>query len=195
MESRPLSVEGSDRFSAEVCFGRLYEHYHRHVVAYCRRRVVADQVDDVVAETFLTTWRRIDDVPADGAALPWLYRVAYRAIGHQWRGASRRRRLDARLASFRDRPASSPADTAVQGDEIRRVLAAAAELNGSDAEILRLVSWEHLSYAEITEVLDIAPNAVKQRVHRARTNLTKEFDRLERRRPIRTPAAQKGGTP
>ena len=66
-------------------------------------------------------------------------------------------------------------------------------LNDRDAEILRLLSWEHLLRAEIAEVLEIAPNAVNQRVHRARTNLTKEFNRLERRDPDRTPAAKKGG--
>jgi RNA polymerase sigma-70 factor (ECF subfamily) len=33
---------------------------------------------DVVAETFLVAWRRLDDVPAD--PLPWLYGVARRVL-------------------------------------------------------------------------------------------------------------------
>ena len=83
---------------------------------------------------------------------------------------------------------------------MRRVLQASARLNEGDAEILRLVAWEHLSRDAIAEVLGINPNAVSQRIHRARANLTKEYVRLERRRdhtPVsrNSPAARKGGTP
>lgn len=73
------------------------------------------------------------------------------------------------------------------------MLEASARLNDRDAEILRLVSWEALSRDEIAAVLDLAPNAVSQRLNRARTNLTKEYNRLERRSD-RSPATRKGGT-
>jgi RNA polymerase sigma-70 factor (ECF subfamily) len=39
-------------------FGELYGRYFRSVHAYCRRRLASDAVDDVVAEVFLTAWRR-----------------------------------------------------------------------------------------------------------------------------------------
>ncbi len=66
---------------------------------YCRRRLASDLVDDAVAETFLTAWRRLADVPVGEQALVWLYGVAYRMIGHQWRSTARRRRLETRLRS------------------------------------------------------------------------------------------------
>ena len=191
LNARCIEEDGS--FSNDVRFERLYDRHHAHVTAYCRRRVSADRVEDLVAETFLVAWRRIDDVPDGEAGLPWLYRVAYRSVGRHWRSTSRRRRLDNKLAALPDPPTLTPEDAAVHGEQTRRVLEAAARLNDRDAEILRLLSWEHLSRAEIAEVLEIAPNAVNQRVHRARTNLTKEFNRLERRHPDRTPAAKKGG--
>ena len=81
--------------------------YYRPIRDYCRRRVAADVVDDAVSEVFLTAWRRLDDVPAGDAALVWLYGVAYRVIGHQWRTTARRRRLDVRMRSVVDRPASA----------------------------------------------------------------------------------------
>jgi RNA polymerase sigma factor (sigma-70 family) len=186
-------IEEENSLSNEVRFERLYDRHHARVTAYCRRRVQADQVEDLVAETFLVAWRRIDDVPDGEGGLPWLYSVAYRAVGHQWRSGTRRRRLDNALVAVPDLPTPTPEDAAVDVEQTRRVLAAASRLNHRDAEILRLLSWEHLSRAEIAEVLDIAPNAVNQRVHRARTNLTKEFNRLERRHPDRTPAAKTGG--
>lgn len=184
--------EGSP--SAPARFESLYDAHFTAVSAYVRRRVASDRVDDVVAETFLTAWRQVDTIPSGEAARWWLYRVAYRIVGQQWRGRSRRSRLEARLAAAPEPNPPSPENLAVTADELRRVLDASSHLAEVDAEILRLSSWEGMSRDEIAEVLELTPNAVSQRLHRARANLTKHFDRLARRND-RTPAAQKGGTP
>lgn len=190
METGAARIGREERSLARARFEGMYDAHYGHVDAYCRRRVSADRVDDVVAETFLTAWRRIEDVPEGDRALPWLYAVAYRIVGHQWRGATRRRGLERRLAAVPDAAPSSPEDTTVHDDEVRRALAAAHRLNARDAEILRLHAWEHLSRSDIAEVLGIEPNAVSQRLHRARTNLAKEYRRLERHND-RTPVARK----
>jgi RNA polymerase sigma-70 factor (ECF subfamily) len=175
----------------DAAFAELYRRYHRPVHDFCRRRVANDLVDDAVAETFLAAWRRLDDIPAGGEALLWLYGVAYRVIGHQRRATARRRRLDERLRSVVPRPVSPADESIVSGDEFRRVLRAAARLGDRDAEVLRLVAWERLSVAEVAAVLGIDPNAVKQRLHRARRNLGREYRRLQSRRS--TPVAVEGG--
>ena len=135
-----------------------------------------DRVDDAVAETFLVAWKRIDDVPGDDAALLWLYRVAYHVIGHEWRSGARRRRLHDRLVLLRRAATPTPEDMAVLDAEAIRVLDAAASLGPNDAEILRLLAWENLSHADIGTVLDLSPNAVSQRVFRARKNLARQFE-------------------
>ena len=173
-------------------FAELYRRYYRSIRQFCRRRVANDLVDDAVAETFLTAWRRLEDVPAGDEALIWLYGVAYRVIGHQWRSTARRRRLEDRLRSVVRRPASAADESVIDGDEYRLVLDAAARLGDTDAEVLRLVAWEQLSVADTAAVLEIAPNAVKQRLHRARRNLAREYRRLESRQTS-TPAAPEGG--
>jgi len=173
-------------------FAELYRRYYRSIRQFCRRRVANDLVDDAVAETFLTAWRRLEDVPAGDEALIWLYGVAYRVIGHQWRSTARRRRLEDRLRSVVRRPASAADESVIDADEYRLVLDAAARLGDTDAEVLRLVAWEQLSVADTAAVLEIAPNAVKQRLHRARRNLAREYRRLESRQTS-TPAAPEGG--
>lgn len=184
---RPSSSTASARFDS------IYERHYREILAFCRRRVSSAQVDDAVAETFLTAWRRIDDVPDGDAALLWLYRVAYRNVGRQWRTRDRRRRLTGRLAAVRNEAVPGPDERVADDDDLRRVVAATERLNKTDAEILLLLCWEHLSHDEIADVLDLAPNAVRQRLHRARKNLSKEYERLERRNTDRTPVARKGG--
>jgi DNA-directed RNA polymerase specialized sigma24 family protein len=72
------------------------------------------------------------------------------------------------------------------------VAKAASRLQRIDQEVLRLTLWEELSYVDAATVLEISPEAVKQRLFRARKNLTREYRRLDldRKRP---PAARKGG--
>jgi RNA polymerase sigma-70 factor, ECF subfamily len=173
-------------------FAELYRRHYRPIRDFCRRRVSSDLVDDAVAETFLTAWRRLDDVPAGDGALVWLYRVAFRVIGHQWRSAARRRRLELRMRSLGRGSGCVGEELVIDGVEHRLVLDAAARLGETDAEVLRLVAWEQLSCVDIAAVLGIVPNAVKQRLHRAKRNLAREYRRLESRRV--PAAALKGAT-
>jgi RNA polymerase sigma-70 factor, ECF subfamily len=176
----------------DAVFARLYRRYYRPIRDFCRRRVASDLVDDAVAETFLAAWRRFEDVPAGDEALVWLYGVAYRVIGHQWRSTARRRRLEARLRSVTVRSGSAADESVIDGHDSRLVLAAAARLSDTDAEVLRLTAWEQLGITDIAAVLEIAPNAVKQRLYRAKRHLAREYRRLESRQTS-TPDAPKGG--
>ena len=148
-----------------------------------------------LAEVFLVAWRHLDDVPTGADALVWLYRVAYRVVGRQWRSSARRARLDVRLRAVALRPASAADESVVRADEHRLVREAARRLSDADAEVLRLVTWEQLSTAEVAAVLEINPNAVKQRLHRAKQHLAREYRRLDARTtPTNpTPDAPRGG--
>lgn len=160
-------------------FVRIYTDHFRSVYAYCRRRVGADRVDDVVAEAFLTAWRKIDEMPTGDETLPWLYGVAHRVLLHQWRGSSRRKRLHQRLVSLGVEPASPPETVIVANEESRMVWEAITGLRETDQEVLRLSLWEELPHGEIAQVLGIRADAVRKRYSRALKNLTKEFNKLE----------------
>jgi RNA polymerase sigma-70 factor (ECF subfamily) len=168
---------GSSREDAR--FAELYGRYFRSVHAFCRRRLASDAVDDAVAEVFLSAWRRLGDVPDGDAALVWLYGAAHRVVGNQWRGAARYRRLKTRMRTVVEQTASAADEAVLDDDACRIVLEAIARLGRSDTEVLLLLAWEQLSVAEIAVVLDIAPNAVTQRLHRARRNLGREYRGVE----------------
>jgi len=188
---------GTGDTSGGVCsgddarFAQLYVQCYGAIWDYCSRRVTLDSVDDAVADTFLTVWRRLDEVPAGDKALMWTYGVAYRVIGNQWRSAARRRRLQDRLRTVGSWPVSAADQSTVDADEFRLVLAALARLRDTDAEVLRLVAWEQLSINDVAAVLRIEPDAARQRLHRARRNLAREYGRLQSGPP--TPAAPTGG--
>jgi DNA-directed RNA polymerase specialized sigma24 family protein len=60
-----------DHASAEERFRCLYAEHVDPILGFAMRR--ADQADDaadIVAETFLVAWRRIDEVPGPGRSRP-----------------------------------------------------------------------------------------------------------------------------
>ena len=118
-------------------------------------------------------------MPDGDAALVWLYGAAHRVVGNQWRGAARYRRLKTRMRTVVEQTASAADEAVLDDDACRIVLEAIARLGRSDTEVLLLLAWERLSVAEIAVVLDIAPNAVTQRLHRARRNLGREYRGVE----------------
>jgi RNA polymerase sigma factor (sigma-70 family) len=164
---------------AHIRFRRLFDDAERDLLAYALRRVERpEDAADVVAETFLVAWRRLDDVPRGEQARLWLYGVARRQLANQRRGQLRRSQLADRLRD--ELPAAVAAATA--GDEDERagaVRAALQRLGEPDRELLMLSSWEGLSPAELAAVLDLSAVTLRSRLHRARKRLRAQLDRAE----------------
>lgn len=159
-------------------FRSIYETHYDTVHSYCRRRVALESVDDAVADVFLAVWRKIDTIPDQHVLLPWLYRVAYLTLTNSWRGFSRRRALRAKLGGMREELQPRPDEILAINSDVADALKAAARLNPTDQEVLRLSLWEELSAEEIAQVVGIDRNAVYQRLHRAKANLTREFEKI-----------------
>jgi RNA polymerase sigma-70 factor (ECF subfamily) len=124
----------------------------------------------VLAEALLVCWRRLDELPEE--PLPWAYGVARNCLANASRGVRRQERLAARIAVV-DPPAAMVSGPG-EGDDPDLADALAA-LREEDAELLRLWAWEQLTPAEIAAVLDVTPNAVSIRLHRAREKLREEL--------------------
>jgi DNA-directed RNA polymerase specialized sigma24 family protein len=139
-------------FSPELArrrrFEALYEENYHRILGYARRRVKGDDAADVVAETFLTAWRRLEDVPDGHAGLLWLYGAAWRVLANHERARRRRERLAERTgaAVSADAHYGSPS----WGENLAAV--AFAALQADDRELLALVAWEGLDASEIAHV-------------------------------------------
>jgi RNA polymerase sigma factor (sigma-70 family) len=173
-------------------FREVHDRFYREVYAYCRRRTDADSVDDAVADTFATAWRKSDEIPPGDQALPWLYGVAYRVLTHQWRSDIRRGRLTQKVASLGGLSMSLPEEIVIAAHEYGQVLTALGALRHNDQEILRLTVWEELSQADIAIVLGISVGAVRQRFYAAKKKLASEYNRQESRN-FQSPAVPKRG--
>jgi RNA polymerase sigma factor (sigma-70 family) len=158
-------------------FAGLYAEHGRDVLAYALRRTTGpEDAADVVAETFLTAWRRLSDVPAGAEARLWLYGVARRVLANQRRGELRRLRLGARLRDelsgmTPSRPPPSANDSSL--------LIALSRLDEEDRELLLLVGWEELEPAQAALVVGASTVAVRSRLHRARRRLRAAMNAAE----------------
>jgi RNA polymerase sigma-70 factor (ECF subfamily) len=154
-------------------FEALYQEHYHCILGYARRRVSRDEAGDVVAETFLVAWRRLEDVPDDRPGLLWLYGAARRVLANHERARRRREALVERVGAEKlvEKEFASPA-----GGE-NRAAAAFAALRTDDRELLALVVWEGLDTSEIAQIYGCSRNAVRIRLHRARGRFARELTR------------------
>jgi RNA polymerase sigma factor (sigma-70 family) len=168
MTSPPTTVDDG----RERRFEALYEAYHGAVLGYVLRRTAnPEDAADVMAETFMTSWRRLNEVPTGQEARPWLYGVARRVLANYHRGERRRSALADRL---RTDLAVNYRPPEIAGEPVR-IAAAFRRLPDEQREILALEAWEGLDNGEIAVVLGCSRNAVRIRMHRARKRLAREL--------------------
>jgi RNA polymerase sigma-70 factor, ECF subfamily len=151
----------------EARFTQLFASTYGPVFGYVRRRTGPEAAEDIVAEVYCTAWRHLNSAPEQ--PLPWLYRIAWHAIGNQRRGVARRQRLQERVQAM-----AGSVRSADHADEIadREALAVAfGALTEPDREVLRLISWEGLQPADAARVLGCSSTALRVRLHRARRRL------------------------
>jgi len=154
----------------EARFNLLYEEHFEAVRRYAWRREPSI-ADDVVAETFLVAWRRLDAVP--DSARPWLIGVARNVRLNLRRGARRQHAVAERFAD-----ATSASAEADASGESGLVCAALARLSGRDREVLLLSVWDGLDRSAIAEVLGCSKGNVSLRLHRARRRFAAALDEL-----------------
>jgi RNA polymerase sigma-70 factor, ECF subfamily len=154
-------------------FEQIYGEHREAVRAFVRRRAPESVVDDVVSETFLVCWRRLDRVPDE--PLPWLYAVARKTLANQRRRLEREQRLRGAASALATAEPESVGDAALA--------AAFAALSERDREVLRLVAWEGLSLGQAAVVLQCSAVACRVRYHRAKTRLARRLEAATNFRP------------
>jgi RNA polymerase sigma factor (sigma-70 family) len=157
-------------------FRALYDGSYARLLGFALRRTrTVEDAADVVAETFLVAWRRLEDVPPGDEARLWLYGVARRVLANQRRGERRRERLEVRL--LLEPSLGRPAPGAEESVDLDAVAGAFARLPARDREVLELVAWEGLAPRDLSIVLGCSRVAARVRLHRARKRFAEQLSR------------------
>jgi RNA polymerase sigma-70 factor (ECF subfamily) len=145
-------------------FARLVHEHSGAVGNYLRRRLYPlslNDLDDLVEETLIVVWRRIDSVPSD-AELPWMLGVARNVLRNARRSKNRRSAFESRLAPTPDD--ASAEEQVIADDSVRNAL---ASLPDDDREILLLNAWDGLDTHALGAYFVISTNAAAVRLSRA----------------------------
>lgn len=157
----------ADAAAKQAKLNMAFEDHFEAISRYCHRRLPAADANDATAQVFAVAWRRIDDMPEGGQTLPWLYGVARRQVSSTRRSSRRLANLRAKLSSQAHHHEPGPEAVIIRNDEQANLVEALATLRPQDQEILRLRAYEHLSIAEVAQVLGCSVEAAKKRSARA----------------------------
>ena len=161
---------------ANARFEQLYRDYAGRVLAYALRRTDAELAYEVVAETFVVVWRRLERVPTE--PLPWLLGVARRVLANERRSSERRRSLLVELAANEQLRPRVQIETEPVA-KVRAVANAITALPENDQELLKLVIWDGLSTKDAAVVMGYTSGACRVRIHRAKRRLAAQLERDE----------------
>lgn len=160
-----------------TAFGELYERHARAVQAYCLWRTAAQQLaEDITSATFLEAWRRRRSLDlTTESAVPLLLGVATNLLRNHWRSQRRHARALARIANATPPLGGGSEEEAIaRVDAVIRIRVAGAGIRAlprREREVLGLLAWGELSYAEAAAALGIPIGTVRSRVARARSRL------------------------
>jgi len=151
----------------ETRFTELYRREYRAVYRFLASRT--DQVGDLVAETFSSAWRKLDQLPVEpNEARAWLFATARYHLLHQQRSTARATALAVRLTEQHDDIVPGP-----EANVLRSLGLATAwqQLSAEQQELLALIGWEELTLAQAAKVLGVSVPTVRLRLRKARAAL------------------------
>ncbi len=158
--------------SEPEAFGELFRRHSRSVYAYCARRTGnLDLAEDLTSIVFMEAFRRRRKLQLSNAsALPWLLGVANNVARNADRSVRRYRSALDRLPPLAN--STSSEDNAIERlgaqEAIARALEAISALTRAEQDVVFLVLWSELSYADAATALGIPVGTVRSRLASAR---------------------------
>lgn len=153
-------------------FGQLYERYVDRIYSYIYYRTGnTNDAEDLTARVFQRAMNHIGNYTDRGVPFSaWLYRIAHNLVANWHRDRSRRQEIplsDAPLVARGDHPENSVMYNQQQ-DSLLRLIRSLPEERQT---LLILKFVDHLSNAEIGEIMGRSEGAVKSLYHRTLLSL------------------------
>lgn len=164
----------------ETAFESLIRKYKQQVHAQALRQIGDFQIaEDIVQETFLQVYQKLDTLEDPKLFPKWLYVIVHR-LCIAWLRKNRLQtqpleetdiseiETEAYSRHIAEEHARTTAEA--QRDLVKKLL---AKLKESDREVITLHYFEEMTSSEIGEFLGVSENTIKSRLQRARQRLKK----------------------
>lgn len=178
------AARAGDRAALEALLRRHYDRIRTLCHRLCRDR---GDAEDATQEALIAVVRGLERFDGRSAFTTWSYRVATNACMDELRRRGRRPQLSndpdltAVQPSARRADASDPAEAAVASEQRGELQAALGKLPEDFRWPVVLRDLAELDYAEIAELLELAPGTVRSRISRGRARLVELLDEADGR--------------
>lgn len=162
-------------------FGVLYERYVGRIYNYVYYRT-GDPFDaeDLTARVFYRAMRHIGNYRNQGLPLSaWLYRIAHNLVANWHRDNSRRKEVPLEEGIFTSRNGNHPEYELLESEEQERLMWVIRSLSPERQQLIILKFVEHLSNAEIGQIMDRTEGAIKSLYHRTLISLRDQYGNLD----------------
>ena len=185
-DERPLVMRL--RAGDTAAFDEIYDDYRARVFAFLLRMSRSRPVaEDLLNETWLRLVRHAPLLRPDTRIGPWLFTVARNLYWSHRRASLVEETFAPELLGLwpSTPPWPTPFDLAEAGELERRIEVALAMLQPQHREVLLLVINEGLTPGEAAVMCGISPEALRQRLSRARAALAERLNLTKRQRASR----------
>jgi RNA polymerase sigma-70 factor (ECF subfamily) len=188
-EASSLQQNKGERMNSEVgAFQDIHDRFRPKILRYLRRMLGDTDAEDVCQEVFMKVDRALPGFRGESSLTTWIYRIATNAALDHVRSASFRQAQANVESSDDDGLTDDPGAGRTEATHLPDTLLVRKDMNDCIRGIvdglpevyrtaLVLSDLEELTNAEIAGVLSISLDAVKIRIHRARTRLRKEMEK------------------
>ena len=161
-------------------FGELYERYVSRIYNYIYYRTGnAHDAEDLTARVFYRAMRHISNYNDRGLPISaWLYRIAHNLVANWHRDNSRRKEIPLEESVHGRFDSSHPEHDLLKLEEHDRLIRIIRRLSAERQQLLILKFVEHMSNAEIGQIMGRSEGAVKSLYHRTLLALRDEYELL-----------------
>ena len=179
----------------EYAFGMLYERYVTRIYNYVYYRT-GNQFDaeDLTARVFLRAMKHIQNYQDRGIPFSaWLYRIAHNLVANWHRDNSRRQEIALEDTYVLPQGREHPEVSLLRNEEQDALLAIIRQLPPERQQLLILKFVEHLSNAEIGQIMGRTEGAIKSLYHRTLLSLRDNMDEKPNGIPLGPPNGLQNG--
>jgi RNA polymerase sigma factor (sigma-70 family) len=170
---------GGDKAAGQALFARHFDSLCGFFATKCH-----GEADELVQRTLLACVRSQQQFRKEASFRTYLFTLARHELYHQLRRSRRDgERLDFSVTSIADL-VTTPATQLARHAEHRKVVEVLRALPVEQQTLLELYYWEDMQIADLAEIFDTTPNAIRIRLHRARRDLRERFEALGDRESV-----------
>ena len=162
----------------QEAFGVLYERYVGRIYSYIYYRTGNQHdAEDLTARVFFRALRHVENYTDRGLPLSaWLYRIAHNLVANWHRDNSRKKEIPLDEIILVRHSGDLPEAVLIDNEEKESLLNVIHRLPPDRQQLIILKFVEHLSNAEIGQVMGRSEGAVKSLYHRTLLSLRDDYE-------------------